>query len=71
MTGATGRQRVSNSCFDSFLLAVPSRDLIEKFQLVVSVMFKEVFNLSTRNLNLKAQRDLLLPKLVSGSVQVR
>ncbi|MCW7555919.1 restriction endonuclease subunit S [Endozoicomonas gorgoniicola] len=70
MTGATGRQRVQNACFDSFKLALPPKALLEKFTESVQPMFKSIFNLTRRNENLKQQRDMLLPKLISGQIQL-
>lgn len=70
MTGATGRQRVHNDCFASFYLAVPSKALMNEFTKLVKPMFKSIFNLSKRNENLKKQRDMLLPKLISGTIKL-
>ncbi|WP_102579227.1 restriction endonuclease subunit S [Vibrio lentus] len=70
MTGATGRQRVHNDCFASLYVAVPPRDLMDEFTTLVAPMFKSIFNLSKRNENLKKQRDMLLPKLISGDIEV-
>lgn len=70
MTGATGRQRVSNSCFDSYMLVVPDNEAMEMFHDVVKGMFDEIYNLSKRNINLRGQRDLLLPKLISGKLHI-
>lgn len=68
MTGATGRQRVHNDCFASLYIAVPPRELMDEFTKLVSPMFKSIFNLSSRNENLKKQRDMLLPKLIYGDI---
>lgn len=70
MTGATGRQRVHNDCFSSLYIAVPPRKLMDEFTKLVSPMFKSIFNLSKRNENLKKQRDMLLPKLISGEISL-
>lgn len=70
MTGATGRQRVHNDCFASFYLAVPPKALMNEFTKLVKPMFKSIFNLSKRNENLKQQRDMLLPKLISGTIKL-
>jgi type I restriction enzyme S subunit len=70
MTGATGRQRVHNDCFASYYLAVPPKELMNEFTKMVQPMFKSIFNLSKRNQNLKQQRDMLLPKLISGQIEL-
>ena len=61
MSGATGRQRVQEKCFDSFLLAHPDRRTIEAFSSAVKPMFQAVFNLTKKNALLCKIRDLLLP----------
>jgi len=70
MTGATGRQRVHKDCFASFYIATPPSELMNQFTSLVQPMFKSVFNLSRRNENLKKQRDMLLPKLISGDIEL-
>tara|TARA_R110001606_G_scaffold24422_3_gene80775 strand:- start:5218 stop:6459 length:1242 start_codon:yes stop_codon:yes gene_type:complete len=70
MTGATGRQRVHNDCFASCYLPVPPKELMNEFTAMVQPMFKSIFNLSKRNENLKQQRDMLLPKLISGQIEL-
>ncbi|WP_257295841.1 restriction endonuclease subunit S [Endozoicomonas sp. YOMI1] len=70
MTGASGRQRVQNACFDSFKLALPPKELVEEFSKLVRPMFRSIHNLTQRNENLKQQRDMLLPKLISGQIQL-
>ena len=70
MTGATGRQRVHNDCFASCYLPVPPKELMNEFTQLVKPMFKNIFNLSKRNENLKQQRDMLLPKLISGTIEL-
>jgi type I restriction enzyme S subunit len=71
MTGATGRQRVHNDCFASCYLPVPPKELMNEFTKLVKPMFKSIFNLSKRNENLKQQRDMLLPKFISGQIELK
>lgn len=71
MTGATGRQRVHNDCFASCYLPVAPKELMNEFTEMVQPMFKSIFNLSKRNENLKQQRDILLPKLISGQIELK
>ena len=70
MTGSTGRQRVVNECFDDYFLPNPSLDILGQFESIVAPMFKKVQNLSEKNTNLQKKRDLLLPKLISGKIDV-
>ena len=70
MAGADGRQRVKNECFNSYYLAVPPNKYLEIFSKISVPAFKEVFTLSQKNKNLKKQRDMLLPKLISGKMEL-
>ena len=70
MTGTTGRQRVVNQCFDDYFLPNPDQDTLRQFECIVAPLFKEVQNLWTKNTNLRLTRDLLLPKLISGELNV-
>lgn len=70
MAGADGRQRVKNDCFKSYYLAVPPKDILDQFSALAEPAFKEIFTLSQKNKNLKRQRDMLLPKLISGAIDV-
>ena len=70
MSGATGRQRVQEACFDKFLIAHPPVELLQTFQNVITPMSRLIYSLSLTNTNLRTTRDLLLSKLVSGEINV-
>ncbi len=70
MSGATGRQRVQEACFDRFLIARPDGETLLQFEATIKPVFQLVRNLGTQNSNLRATRDFLLPKLISGEVPV-
>ena len=70
MTGATGRQRVVNQCFDNYFLPNPDQDSLRQFECIITPLFKKVQNLWEKNVNLHQTRDLLLPKLISGEIDV-
>ena len=70
MSGASGRQRVREACFDTFLMANPDRVTLSRFEALVLPTFKLVQTLALKNANLRATRDLLLPKLISGELDV-
>lgn len=70
MVGASGRQRVQESSISKYLFAHPDSTTLQRFHDVVSPMFRLVQNLVDQNANLRATRDLLLPKLVSGEIDV-
>jgi len=70
MSGATGRQRVREDSFDIFLLALPPRELMQRFTDGVEPMFMLSARLFQQVRKLRAARDLLLPRLISGEIDV-
>jgi type I restriction enzyme, S subunit len=70
MSGSSGRQRVATSCFDSLELVEPSRVVADWFEQLVEPMFEAVFELANYNRRLAATRDLLLPRLVTGQLDI-
>lgn len=70
MSGASGRQRVRNECFDSYLFAVPPRQIADAFESTTEPLFSQAAVLLDEAVRLEALRDLLLPKLVTGQIDV-
>ena len=68
MTGATGRQRVQEACFEKFLITCPDSETLSKFAENISPLFQNIYLLNMKNKNLRHTRDLLLPKLISGEI---
>lgn len=70
MNGADGRQRVDEEKLKSTKIIQPTKAVLERFEEIVSPIFDEVLKLAQKNSNLAAQRDLLLPRLMSGKLEV-
>ena len=70
MVGSDGRQRVNLKCFDSYFAFQPPENVLNDFDEKVEPMFKEIQLLSRMNQRLREARDALLPKLMSGEIQV-
>jgi type I restriction enzyme S subunit len=70
MSGASGRQRVRNECFDSYYLSVPPSGLVEHFEQVTASMLNLAYSLTVETSFLANIRDLLVPKLVTGRIDV-
>jgi type I restriction enzyme S subunit len=70
MSGATGRQRVQVESLIELPVVQPDPATLEAFHRYVAMFFKQIRALARKNTNLRAQRDLLLPKLVSGEIDV-
>lgn len=71
MSGATGRQRVQEKCFDEFKIAQPPRALLDKFSATVAPSYRLIQKLHLKIQNLRQTRDLLLPRLLSGRVDLK
>ncbi len=70
MVGSSGRQRVQESCFEKFLVFVPPPLLLQLFSEFAEPIFEQIKSLHAQNKKLRAARDLLLPRLMSGEVAV-
>jgi type I restriction enzyme, S subunit len=70
MIGSSGRQRVQESCFEKFLVLVPTSTLLTLFTDFARPQFRQVKTLHAQNQKLRAARDLLLPRLMSGEITV-
>jgi type I restriction enzyme S subunit len=71
MTGTSGRQRVTPTAMDHFQIAVPSAAAAVGFGEIVQPLFMCIRAGMEESRKLAAIRDYLLPKLLSGEVQVR
>jgi type I restriction enzyme S subunit len=68
-TGAT-MGNVNKGKFESIEILAPPDDLLERYHRLVGPTFSEILNLSHRIQNLRRTRDLLLPRLLSGKVDI-
>ena len=68
MIGASGRQRVQESCFDKFKIMIPTRSILRLFSETATPVFEQIKLLHAQNQKLRAARDLLLPRLMSGEL---
>ena len=70
MAGSDGRQRVNPRCFDQFAMLQPPQSVLAQFEHVVKDAFAQIETLCNHNEQLARARDLLLPKLMSGQLDV-
>ena len=70
MTGTSGRQRVQVDALARYLLPFPPMDVWATFGSLVGPMFADIGITHKESHSLAAQRDALLPRLVSGDVPV-
>ena len=68
--GGTIFNAVTKKDMESIALLRPTSLVVEEFEAVVAPMADLVANLSQQNIALREARDLLLPRLVSGELDV-
>lgn len=61
---------ITSQLFDEVSIALPSKNVIEKFDSTVGVFFRKIFSNQKQIQTLQKLRDTLLPKLMSGEVRV-
>ena len=54
---------------DNFYIILPSQQLCDEYKRVAKILFDEKINLQSQSQNLARQRDLLLPRLMSGKLE--
>ena len=50
---------------------IPPKNILEKFQTLITSYYEQIKALEKQKLNLTRQRDLLLPRLMSGKLEVK
>ncbi len=70
MTGSDGRQRAQVDKLKMLLYLKPSERIIRLFAKYVEPMFLQVQKKNEQNIRLRQARDRLLPKLISGELEV-
>ena len=55
---------------DAMDILIPRQDVLERFDNIVQVYFKKIAILCKQNEQLRQARDRLLPKLMSGEIEV-
>ena len=70
MSGADGRQRAKEDILKNIPYRLPSEGLIKKFGDVAEPMFNRAYLLQSQIESLTEARDRLLPKLMSGEIEV-
>ncbi|MDR3222664.1 MAG: restriction endonuclease subunit S [Methanobrevibacter sp.] len=66
----TTMQAINNTNVKKIKLLNPTNEVLKRFNLIVSPIFEEIYNNSIENKKLTKTRDILLPKLMSGEINV-
>ena len=68
--GATNQTELSPATIGEAQITLPSRTLLDQFELFVEPIYEQITNLTLQNQKLRTARDLLLPHLMSGELAV-
>jgi type I restriction enzyme S subunit len=68
-SGATFKE-ISRGVFKTIEFLLPSKEITEKFEVTVAPIGKQLLTLQRQIQNLRRTRDLLLPRLLSGQLDV-
>lgn len=61
---------INSTIVKNMPIIVPNKGVVQKFDKIIINIFNQIKNLSQQNTNLKQVRDLLLPRLISGEIDV-
>ena len=70
MTGSDGRQRVNPKIYKKMLLLIPTNQVMDSFGDQLLPIFDVIHFLVNQNQLLKEARDILLPRLMTGMIDV-
>ena len=69
ITGAA-QPKINQNNLNRIPILSPPQDLLERFDKMIGPIFDNIATLDLKNTNLRQTRDLLLPKLISGEIDV-
>lgn len=70
MVGTDGRQRVNHKAYEKFLLKQPPLKVMRKFEKSMRPCFDVAKSLLAQNKLLREARDILLPRLMTGMIDI-
>lgn len=69
--GGSAQPLLTQTTLKQLKYIAPPEELINEFEKITHNFYEGVVNLKKRNRNLKKQRDMLLPKLISGQIELK
>jgi len=69
-TGGATFDTIVVDTFKRMLVAKPCREVIDQFSCLSQPVMEMILNVLKKNATLRRTRDMLLPKLISGEVEV-
>lgn len=69
-TGSTFLE-ITKGTFKKIDILVPNRELMNDFHKIAQPVFQQIENLQKQSINLRQTRDFLLPRLISGKLEIK
>lgn len=70
MSGSDGRQRVNPKVYDKLKINFPPQNIMKDFDIIAKPCFEQIGLLSQKNQRLREAHDILLPRLMTGMIDV-
>jgi len=70
LASGAAQPNISGTDIDNIKIIIPSNNLLEEFTNLIDPAWKEIISLNKKNQVLRVSRDILLPKLISGELDV-
>ena len=71
LASGAAQPNISNTQIDGIPLVIPSREIIDSYNLKLAPVYKTILNNQAENQKLSELRDWLLPMLMNGQVRVK
>ncbi len=68
--GGSTMANINKSKFENIKIVIPTKDILEKFDVTLDPFFNQIALLLDQNQKLAQARDLLLPRLMSGEIDI-
>lgn len=69
-SGGSATLNMNTSTFKEYKILMPKHNTLDLFDSLVCCLFEKIYHLSTEIEELKKTRDTLLPKLISGELEI-
>lgn len=70
LANGAAQQNLSTIDMENLIIDFPKNELIDEFETFVNPLFKSILNLNIQNQRLREARDILLPRLMMGMIEI-
>lgn len=70
LANGVAQQNLSTIDMENLIIDFPKNELLDEFEVKTNLLFKSILNLNIQNQRLREARDILLPRLMMGMIEV-